>query len=122
MNPREKYATETRRHGDRDKKTRRQGAREKGRRGNVEAGRLDLSLSLSSILLVSHSPCLLVPPSLLISVAPWLRGKRIGLAATMAVALSFANACSEAPGKASELYLESRPATIAANEPEPPRV
>ena len=49
-------------------------------------------------------------------------GKFIGLAATVAMALRFANACAEAPGKSSILTMRSRPATLAADEPEPPRV
>jgi len=38
------------------------------------------------------------------------------------MALSFANACAEAPGKASDLGAASRPSTLAADEPEAPRV
>jgi hypothetical protein len=50
------------------------------------------------------------------------RSKQFGLAATVIAVLSFANACAEAPGKASDLGSASRPATLAADEPEPPRV
>jgi hypothetical protein len=50
-------------------KTRRQGDREKERRGNVEAGRFDFSFSLS--------PLLLVPSSLLLSVTPCLCGMAV---------------------------------------------
>src|SRR5215831_10308788 len=42
--------------------------------------------------------------------------------AVVAVSLSFANACAEAPGKSSDVYMGSRPASLAAGEPEPPRV
>jgi hypothetical protein len=61
------------------------------------------------------------PFCLSFSVALWLCGKFIGLAATVAIALGFANACAEAPGKAS-VDMASRPASLAADEPEPPRV
>ena len=50
------------------------------------------------------------------------RLKKFGLAATLTAVLSFANACAEAPSKASDLGAASRPATLAADEPEPPRV
>jgi hypothetical protein len=40
----------------------------------------------------------------------------------VAMALGFANACAEAPGKSPDIYMGSRPATLAAGEPEPPRV
>src|SRR6266511_2495055 len=50
------------------------------------------------------------------------RSKKFALAATVAMALCFANACAEAPGKSSDVYMASRPATLAAGEPEPPRV
>src|SRR5215510_7922976 len=56
------------------------------------------------------------------SVSPWLCGKFIGLAAAIVMALSIANGCVEAPGKSSDVYMASRPATLAAGEPEPPRV
>ena len=46
----------------------------------------------------------------------------IGLAATVVMVMSFAIACAEAPGKSSDVYLGSRPTTLAAGEPEPPRV
>src|SRR5262245_18706789 len=55
-------------------------------------------------------------PSLRLSVSPSLR------LSVVAMALSFANACAEAPGKSSDFGLASRPATLAADEPEPPRV
>src|SRR5499427_5470506 len=42
--------------------------------------------------------------------------------AVVAMALGFAIACAEAPGNSSDVYLGSRPATLAAGEPEPPRV
>src|SRR5262245_51238244 len=42
--------------------------------------------------------------------------------AVLTMALSFANACAEAPGKSADVYMGSRPATLAAGEPEPPRV
>jgi hypothetical protein len=48
--------------------------------------------------------------------------KRFGLTVTVAMALSFANACAEAPGKSFDLDMGSRPAALAADEPEPPRV
>jgi len=57
-----------------------------------------------------------------VPVALWLCGKFIGLAATVAMALGFANACADAPGKSFDLDKGSRPATLAADEPEPPRV
>ena len=98
-----KNATETQRQGD--KATGRQGDGEKS---------------------ISHchpvSPPVALSPRRPVSVSPWLRGKFIGLAATVAVALSFANACAEAPGKSFDLDKGSRPATLAADEPEPPRV
>src|SRR5262245_21909575 len=50
------------------------------------------------------------------------RSKQLALAATVAMALSFANACAEAPGKSPDVYIGSRPTTLAAGEPEPPRV
>src|SRR5215510_13538723 len=50
------------------------------------------------------------------------RSKQLALAATVAMALSFANACAEAPGKSPDVYMGSRPTTLAAGEPEPPRV
>src|SRR5262245_3543195 len=50
------------------------------------------------------------------------RSKQFALSATVAMALGFANACVEAPGKSSDVYMGSRPATLAAGEPEPPRV
>jgi hypothetical protein len=102
MNLKKKYATETQRH--RERKTRGQGDKERGRQGEKKTKRK-----------FSLSPCLSF------SVSPWLCGKFIGLAATVAMALSFANACAEAPGKAS-VDMASRPATLAADEPEPPRV
>jgi hypothetical protein len=105
MNLKKKYATETQRHRDR---TKRQGDKETRGQGEKR--------------LVSLSPLLLVSPTLLTSVSPWLCGKFIGLAATVAMALSFANACAEAPGISSDVYMLSRPATLAAGEPEPPRV
>src|SRR5262249_46088260 len=105
MNLKKKYATETQRHRDR---TRRQGDKETRGQGEKR--------------LVSLSPLLLVSPSFLTSVSPWLCGKFIGLAATVVMALSFGNACAEAPGKSSDIYTGSRPATLAADEPEPPRV
>ncbi len=92
MNLKEKYATETRRHRD-----------------GALIGR-------------SVSPSLLLSLRLSFSVSPWLCGKFIGLAATVIMTLSFANACAEAPGKSFDLDMASRPATLAANEPEPPRV
>jgi hypothetical protein len=96
MNLKKKYATETQRHRDRGREGRRDGA------------------------LISRS----VSPSLRlsVSVSPWLCGKFLGLAATVVMAMGFANACAEAPGKASDVYMGSRPATLAAGEPEPPRV
>jgi hypothetical protein len=42
--------------------------------------------------------------------------------ALAALAMSFANACAEAPGRSSHTGAVSRPATLAANEPEGPRV
>jgi hypothetical protein len=105
MNLKKKYATETQRHRDR---TKRQGDKETRGQGEKR--------------LVSLSPLPLVSPSLLTSVAPWLCGKFIGLVATVVMALSFANACAEAPGISSDVYMWSRPATLAAGEPEPPRV
>src|SRR5262245_39072488 len=67
--------------------------------------------------------CPHVSPSLPLSasVPPRLRGIFIGLAA-VTMALSFASACSEAPGKSSGAGVSSRPATLAADEPEAPRV
>src|SRR5262245_32597914 len=50
------------------------------------------------------------------------RLKKFWLAATVATALSFVNTCAEAPGKSSDVYKASRPATLVAGEPEPPRV
>jgi hypothetical protein len=55
-------------------------------------------------------------PSLRLSVSPSLR------LSVVVMALSFANACAEAPGISSDVYMWSRPATLAAGEPEPPRV
>jgi hypothetical protein len=96
MNLKKKYATETRRH------------REGALIGRFVSPPLRPSVHLSL--------------RLSISVSPWLCGKFIGLAATVAMALSFANACAEAPGKSFDLDMGSRPATLAADEPEPPRV
>jgi hypothetical protein len=50
------------------------------------------------------------------------KSKQFALAATAVMAMGFANACAEAPGKSSDVYMRSRPATLAAHEPEPPRV
>src|SRR5215470_11180928 len=50
------------------------------------------------------------------------RSKLFALAATVVMTLSFAIACAEAPGISSDIYMGSRPATLAAGEPEPPRV
>src|SRR5262245_9338804 len=110
MNLKKKYATETQRH--RDRETERQGDKATGRQGDREK---------------SLSPCHPVSPPVApsprrpVPVALWLCGKYIGLAATVAMALGFANACADAPGKAS-VDMASRPATLAADEPEPPRV
>src|SRR5262245_40941188 len=55
-----------------------------------------------------------------------LRAERLHLDsvifAILAMAMSFANACAEAPGNSSDIYMGSRPTTLAAGEPEPPRV
>src|SRR5262245_46244963 len=101
--PQRHRATETERPGD--KATRRRGDRAK---------------SLSACHPVS--PPVAPSPSRPVPVAMWLCGKFIGLAATVAMALSFANACSQAPGKSFDIDKGSRPATLAADEPEPPRV
>src|SRR5215475_13439385 len=63
-------------------------------------------------------------PSLRLSISPSLRPTvRLSLClSVMAMALSFANGCAEAPGKSSDVHMASRPATLAADEPEPPRV
>jgi hypothetical protein len=50
------------------------------------------------------------------------RWEKFALAATAVMALGFANDCAEAPGKSSDVYMGSRPTTLAAGEPEPPRV
>jgi hypothetical protein len=111
MNLKKKYATETQRHRD----------RETGRQGDKATGRLgDGEKSLSPWRPVS--PPVPQSPSRPVPVSTWLCGKFIGLAATVAMALSFANACAEAPGKSFDLDMRSRPATLAADEPEPPRV
>jgi hypothetical protein len=47
---------------------------------------------------------------------------KFALVAMAAMALSFANACAEAPARSSHTGAASRPATLAANEPEAPRV
>jgi hypothetical protein len=96
MNLKKKYATETQRH--------REGETERHNDRVTESHGIDWPF------------CLSVP------VSPWLCGKFIGLAATVAIALGFANACAQAPGKSFDLDMGSRPATLAANEPEPPRV
>src|SRR5262245_9020218 len=96
MNLRKKYATETQRH------------RDGGTEGRRDGALIGCSVSPSLRLSVSVSLCLC--------------GKFIGLAATVAMALSFADACAEAPGKASDIDTASRPATLAADEPEAPRV
>src|SRR5262249_14548087 len=63
-------------------------------------------------------------PSLRLSISPSLRPSvPLPLCLSlMAMALIFTNACAEAPGKSSDVYMASRPATHAAGEPEPPRV
>ena len=104
MNLKKKYATEAQRHRDRGTEERRDGAL---------IGRSVSPSLLSSVPLSPH---------LYVSVSLCLRGKFIGLAAAVAAVLSFANACAEAPGKSSDIGLASRPATLAADEPEPPRV
>src|SRR5262245_38982412 len=96
MNLRKKYATETQRH------------RDGGTEGRRDGALIGCSVSPSLRLSVSVSLCLC--------------GKFIGLAATVAMALSFADACAEAPGKAPDIDMASRPATLAADEPEAPRV
>src|SRR5262249_14680512 len=48
--------------------------------------------------------------------------KKFAPAAIAAMALSFANACVETTGKSSDIGQASRPATLATNEPEAPRV
>ena len=48
--------------------------------------------------------------------------EKFALAATVVMALGFADACAQAPGKSSDVYMGSRPTTLAAGEPEPPRV
>src|SRR5262245_61039466 len=111
MNLKEKYATETRRH--RDTETRRQGDKATGRQGD---GEKSLSPCHPASPPVAPSPRRPVP------VSRWLCGKFIELAVTVAMALSFANACAQAPGKSFGIDIGSRPATLAANEPEPPRV
>jgi hypothetical protein len=111
MNLKKKYATETQRH--RDTETGRQGDGATERLGERQG---DREIMTSPRRPVAPSPCRLV------TVAPWLYVKFIGLAATVAMALSFANACAEAPGKSFDFDMGSRPATIAADEPEPPRV
>jgi hypothetical protein len=50
------------------------------------------------------------------------RWEKFALAATVVMAPGFANACAEAPGKSSDVNMVSRPTTLAAGEPEPPRV
>jgi hypothetical protein len=96
MNFKKKYATETQRH--------REGA------------------LIDRIISPPLRPSVPLSQRLSISVAPWLCGKFIRLAATVAMALSFANACAEAPGKSFDFDMQTRPATLAADEPEPPRV
>src|SRR5262249_55321159 len=104
MNLKKKYATETERPRDSEIERRRDRGTERQRDRGRERRFFSPSLRLS----VSPSLRPSVPLFLCISV--------------MAMALSFANACAEAPGKSSDVYMASRPATLAAGEPEPPRV
>ena len=50
------------------------------------------------------------------------RLNKVAMVATAAMAMSFANACAEAPGRSSHTGAAARPATLAANEPQEPRV
>src|SRR5499426_3902836 len=104
MNLKKKYATETERPRDSEIERR----RDRGTERQRDRGRERRFFSPSLRLYISPSLRPSVPLSLCLSV--------------MAMALNFANGCAEAPGKSSDVYMASRPATLAADEPEPPRV
>jgi hypothetical protein len=104
MNLKKKYTTETERRRDGETERRRDREMERRRDGGTERQR-DRGTERRFF---SPSLRLSVPPSLCLSV--------------VVMALSFANACAQTPGKSSDVYMGSRPATLAAGEPEPPRV